>query len=228
MLATSSVAVSAQELDITVTNLTQGMHYTPFIVSAHTADVSLYKLGEAASTELQMMAEGGNIDGLDTMLMAANADIIKNPAAGLLAPSGSFTTTITLSDGNGYLSLASMLLPTNDGFAALNGWKVPTDDAGAYVPGTYKMNLNAYDAGTEANDEIINGAGAPGAAGIPAAPGMNAGSGATGVTTTEANQTIHVHRGNLGDDNLTGGKSDVDNTVHRWLNPVASVTVVVK
>lgn len=230
ILATTSVTVSAQELDITVTNLTQGIYYTPFIVSAHTADISLYKLGEKASPELQMMAEGGDISGLSTLLTAANADIIENPNAGLLAPAGSFTTTLKLSEGNSYLSIASMLLPTNDGFAALNGWKIPTDTDGEFKAGTYKINLNAYDAGTEANDELLNpdAGGAPGVAGIPGAPGMNSGTGGTGVTTEEANQTIHVHRGNLGDDNLTGGNSDVDNTVHRWLNPVVSVTVVVK
>ena len=43
----------------------------------------------------------------------------------------------------------------------------------------------------------------------------------------EGNAYVHIHRGNLGDDDLTGGKSDLDNTVHRWLNPVARITVTV-
>ena len=38
---------------------------------------------------------------------------------------------------------------------------------------------------------------------------------------------VHIHRGSLGDDDITGGKSDLDNTVHRWLNPVARITVTV-
>ncbi len=222
MLATSSVAVSAQKLEITVTNLTQGMHYTPIIISAHDADTSLYQLGEMASPELQAMAEGGDISGLSTMLMNANADVVENPAAGLLGPAMSTTTMLDTADGNMYLSIASMLLPTNDGFVALNGWKIPSE------AGTYKVMLNAYDAGTEANDEIINGGGASGTPGIPVAPASNGGTGGTGVTSTEANTYVHVHRGNLGDDDPMGGISDVDNTVHRWLNPVASVTVVVK
>lgn len=222
LLATSSVAVSAQELEITLTNLTQGIHYTPFIIAAHTADASLYQLGEPASAELQAMAEGGDISGLSTMFTGVNADMANNPADGLLAPSQSTTAMLNTTDGNMYLSIAAMLLPTNDGFVALNGWKIPTE------AGTYKVMLNAYDAGTEANDEIINGGGMPGTPGIPAAPGGNAGSGASGVTHTEANSTVHVHRGNLGDDDLNGGISDIDNTVHRWLNPVAAVTVVVK
>lgn len=217
----AATSVNAQELEVTVTNLTQGLYYTPIIISAHNADMSLYTLGQAASPELQMMAEGGDISGLSTILSNANANIKENPASGLLAPAMSTTTTINTTDGNNYLSLTAMLLPTNDGFVGLNGWKIPTE------VGTYIFTLNAYDAGTEANDEIINGGGAPGTLGIPAAPGGDAGTGGTGVTSTENNSTVHVHRGSLGDDDLTGGKSDLSNTVHRWLNPVARVTVKV-
>lgn len=222
VLAGASVASQAQELDITVTNLTQGIYYTPILVGAHDGDMSLFKTGEAASMELQMMAEGGNISGLSGLLTAASADIFENPAGGMLAPGMNTTTSLSTADGNMYLSVVSMMLPTNDGFIGLNKWKIPTE------AGTYTINLSAYDAGSEANDEIINGAGAPGAAGIPVAPGGDGGTSATGVTATETNDKIHIHRGSLGDDNLTGGKSDLDNTVHRWLNPVARVTVVVK
>ena len=51
---------------------------------------------------------------------------------------------------------------------------------------------------------------------------------ATGVTSTESNQMVHIHRGNIGDTDATGGISDVDSRIHRWLNPVAKVTVTVK
>lgn len=216
-----SVASQAQQLDITVTNLTQGIHYTPILIGAHSGDMSLFKTGEMASTELQAMAEGGDISGLSEMLSMANADVIENPAEGLLAPTMSTATMLDTTDGNMYLSIVSMMLPTNDGFIGLNSWMIPSE------PGTYTIMLNAYDAGTEANDEIINGGGAPGVAGIPIAPGSDAGTGAMGVTMEESNPYIHIHRGSLGDDDLAGGKSDLDNTVHRWLNPVARVTVVV-
>jgi len=217
----SVASINAQELEVTVTNLTQGLYYTPIIISAHNADMSLYELGQAASPELQMMAEGGDISGLSTLLTAANANTTENPAGGLLAPAISTTAMLSTTEGNNYLSLTAMLLPTNDGFVGLNGWEIPTE------AGTYTFTLNAYDAGTEANDEIIKGGGAPGVPGIPAAPGGDAGTGGTGVTSVETNKTVHVHRGSLGDDNLTGGKSDVSNTVHRWLNPVARVIVKV-
>jgi hypothetical protein len=221
VFAATSFISQAQQLDITITNLTQGLYYTPILIAAHSADMSLFKTGEMATAELQMMAEGGNISGLSMMLSEGGADKVENPAEGLLAPTMSTTTTLDTSDGNMYLSIVSMMLPTNDGFMGLNSWMIPAE------PGTYTMTMNAYDAGTEANNEIINGGGAPGVIGIPAAPGGDAGMGGMGVTMDEENNYIHIHRGSLGDDDLAGGKSDLDNTVHRWLNPVASITVVV-
>jgi hypothetical protein len=221
-LTCSSSMLMAQELEIKFTNLTQGIHYTPILMSAHNDTMSLFSSGTAATPELQMMAEGGDISGLVGLLDAASANNAANPAGGLLAPGMSTTAMLSTDEGNGYLSIVTMLLPTNDGFAGVGSWKIPTE------AGSYTFNVNAYDAGTEANDEIINGAGAPGMAGIPAAPGMDAGTAGTGVTMTESNQTVHIHRGSLGDDDLAGGKSDLDNTVHRWLNPVARVTVTVK
>ncbi len=220
-LAASTMLTQAQQLDVTVTNLTQGIYFTPILIAAHNSETSLFAVGEQASSQLQAMAEGGDISGLSEMVTMANGDIMENPAAGLLAPTMSTSAMLNTVDGNMYLSLVAMMLPTNDGFIGLNSWMLPSE------PGTYTIDLNAYDAGTEANDEIINGGGAPGVAGIPFAPADNGGTGGSGVTMEEANGYIHVHRGNLGDDDLAGGKSDLDNTVHRWLNPVARITVVV-
>ena len=215
----SQLSVAA-ELDIEITNLTQGLHFTPLLVAAHGDADHMYQLGMAASDELQMMAEGGDISGLSGLL--TSADKAENPAAGLLAPGMSTLTMLSTDAANTRLSIVSMLLPTNDGFVGLDSWTIPTE------AGTYTIYLNGYDAGTEANDEIINGGGAPGAPGIPADPSGNNGTGATGVTDMEMTQVVHVHRGALGDTDVSGGSSDLNSTVHRWLNPVAKVTVTVK
>ena len=53
------------------------------------------------------------------------------------------------------------------------------------------------------------------------------GTGGSGVTNSETNATVHIHRGSIGDDSADGGNSDIVNSVHRWLNPVAKVTVTV-
>ena len=218
----ASSQVQAQDLSITLTNTTQGLYFTPVITSAHTSDENIFTLGTSATSELQTMAEGGDISGLVSVLSNADANINENPAAGLLAPGASTTYTLTNDETNTYLSVAAMVLPTNDGFVGLDSWEIPTET------GTYTILLNAYDAGTEANDEIINGGGPLGVAGIPFAPGSDGGTGGTGVTDTESNTTVHIHRGSLGDDDLNAGKSDLDNSVHRWLNPVAKLTVIVQ
>lgn len=218
----ASSTVMAQDLSITVTNLTQGLYFTPILTSAHASDNHIFMSGTAATAELQAMAEGGDISGLVSMLSNADANNSENPAAGLLAPSASTTYTLTNDSANTHLSLVTMVLPSNDGFVGLDSWKIPTE------AGTYTINLNAYDAGTEANNELVNGGGAPGVLGIPAAPGGDAGTNGMGVTDTESNTLIHIHRGNLGDDEMDGGKSDLNNSIHRWLNPVAKLTITIQ
>ena len=220
--AAVSSPVMAQDLDITVTNLTHGSHFTPLLVAAHTNSLHLFKVGEVASDSLQAMAEGGDISSLGANVDAAGADKVANPAGGLLAPGTSTRFELSTNDGNDYLSVVAMVLPTNDGFVGLNAQDIPSE------PGVYTYYLNAYDAGTEANDEIVNGNGAPGLPGIPADPLGENGTGATGVTNTEITETIHIHRGVIGDTDPEGGRSDLDSRVHRWLNPVARLVVTVK
>lgn len=224
LIAAGSLAatpVMAQDLDITITNLTHGTYFTPLLISAHPGGNHLFQPGVAATTSLQAMAEGGDISGLVADTTVLGADNTENPATGLLAPGASTSFTMMTSSGNDHLSITAMLLPTNDGFVGLDAMKIPV------VAGTYRYTLNGYDAGTEANDEIVNGGGTPGVAGVPADPGGAAGTGGTGVTTTEANTVVHIHRGVLGDTDPTGGASDLDSRVHRWLNPVAELVITV-
>lgn len=212
----------AEMLDIEITNLSSGMHFTPLLISSHSEDNHLFMAGESASAELQAMAEGGDISGLDELLAGYGAKNILNPAGGLLAPA-TMTSTMNFDTArNSHLSIVAMMLPTNDGFVGLDDWPIPQKK------GAYTVYLNAYDAGTEANDEIVNGAGAPGEAGIPAIPGVDVQSTASGVTDSEQNQKVHIHPGNVGDTDSSAGVSDLDSRVHRWLNPVAKVVITVK
>jgi len=220
--AASVSSVSAQELSIQFTNLTHGSHFTPLLVSAHSSDLHLFKISTAASSSLQAMAEGGDTSGLITEHSALSADLIDNPAAGLTAPGQSVNFDMLTQESNTHLSIVGMILPSNDGFVGLDSLTIPTEE------GTYTYYLKGYDAGTEANDEIVNGAGAPGAAGIPADPLGQNGSGATGVTSIENNTQVHIHRGVLGDTDSSGGASDLDSRIHRWLNPIARLVIEVK
>jgi hypothetical protein len=222
-LALASTSTFAQDLSITVTNLTQGLHFTPVVSAAHPSDNHIFMINSMAGAELQAMAEGGDISGLVSVLSSIDANISENPAAGLLAPAMSTSFMLSNDTNNTHLSLAAMILPSNDGFVGLDSWLIPEES------GTYTVYLNAYDAGTEANDEI-RGSGAPGEAGMPVPPPLDAsiGNNGTGVTDQEANNMIHIHRGSLGDSDMSAGLSDINNSVQRWLNPIAKLTITIE
>jgi hypothetical protein len=210
----------AADVTIKIQNLTQGMYFTPIAAVAHTPDTSLFEVGQEAGLEIQEMAEGGSLAGLTTLATSINADVLAEPTAGPLAPTDSVSGSFMTSDGNTVLSVVAMILPSNDGFIGLDNWTIPTE------AGTYTVYLNAYDAGTEANDELV-GSGAPGIPGMPAPPFLTLGTAGSGVTAAISNANVHIHPGNIGDDDATGGTSDVTNSIHRLLNPVAKGTVTV-
>ncbi|MCL1078692.1 hypothetical protein D5R81_00845 [Parashewanella spongiae] len=218
-----ALPVTAADLEVKVINLTHGNHFTPVLAAAHDSELHLFQAGTKASEALQKMAEGGAVGDLDTLATAAGAVVVANPFEGLLAPSTASAKFELDSGEMTHLSLVAMILPTNDAFIGLDAWKIPTE------AGTYTINLNAYDAGTEANNElVVEGSGALGVLGIPVAPGGDAGTGGTGLTDDSTNENVHIHPGVLGDTDLSGGKSDLDSRNHRWLNPVARVVVTVK
>jgi len=209
----SSANTLAADIDVTITNATKNIYFTPLLVAAHNESVSLFQAGEAASPEIEAMAEGGNISGLSSLATNAGAVVAEDPAGGILDPGQQATASLNTGNAD-RLTITAMLLPTNDGFVGLDSWAIPS------APGTYTISLNGYDAGTEANDEL--------ATSMPNPPFISFGSGGSGVETTVTNSKVHIHPGNLGDSDPSGGLSDINSATYRWLNPVAIVTVTVK
>lgn len=208
----AAFSAHAATVDVTITNATDGIYFTPLLVATHASDHYLFRTGEAASAEIEAMAEGGDISGLSALASGIGAEISENPAGGILNPGDSATTTLSAKHGD-VLSMTAMLLPSNDAFIGVDSWKIPKKK------GTYRIEANGYDAGTEANDEL--------AGSVPTPPFITFGQGGTGVDTDVANDKVHIHPGNLGDTDPNGGLSDFDSTKHRWLNPVAIITVTV-
>ncbi|MGB3726389.1 MAG: spondin domain-containing protein [Glaciecola sp.] len=257
-LAIASIGASqAVELEISITNLTQGNYFTPRLVVAHTDAADLFEVGETASMPLTWMAEAGVImDSQEAASAGQNFESLLGPADtdnatntwhffdGLVAPATTVTYASFDTLDKPLLSIVSMLIPTNDAFIGLDSIEIPTE------AGTYTYYVNAYDAGTELNDELnstrtditgpggtaLGGYGAPGVAGAgapPIAPSMSVGG--TGVASIVVSGEVadgtdgpvHIHRNTLGDTSASSGASDLNSTVHRWLNPVAKVTIVV-
>lgn len=228
VLLAAAPAMYAADLTVTVTNLTRGTWLTPLLVTAHPASFRAFTEGAPASLQIQNIAEAGNTAPMEAILPSGHTKVV-NPANGPLKPGGSTTTTsFAAGTGNTQLTVLAMMVPTNDGFIGLNAIDIPT------APGTYTYNVNAYDAGTEANDEKKAAAGGINQPGMIFPPFLNDASGnpayinpnASGFANTTTEGFVHVHRGIIG--SAAGGASALDNTVYRWLNPVARVVLTVK
>ena len=206
LLLTTGTQVAADEpgnnnhYEITVTNLTRGQSFTPILVATHKAGVSLFTEGAPASPELALLAEGGNTAPLAAVL-GANPDILDTTTIpGLLAPGKSVTVQVKMEDGFDHVSMAAMLIPTNDGFFALNGVRGPKGQK------MLSFESPAYDAGSEPNDELCASIPGPACGGEGASP--NAG----------GEGFVHIHAGIHGIGNLPAADRD-------WRNPVAKVTI---
>ncbi len=197
-------------VEVTVTNVTTSIYLTPILAVGHgDRDSNMFEFGAAASDQVQAVAEGGAF-----LAMAAafeGGQIIEDPAEGLLGPGQS--VTFRLDKDHTRMSLIAMMLPTNDGFVAL--------DNVVLRDGT--QSLYAIDSGTEANDEAITGGGAPGTPGIPADPGGSALAEATGISGIDAEGSVMRHAG------IQGGEGSALNPeIHGWSGPVAEVTVAIE
>jgi hypothetical protein len=201
-------AAQAQNLtqfEVTITNITQGQSFTPQLVVAHNRSTRLFELGEQASPALALLAEDGQTGSLQDEL--ANATREATEIAGLLEPGQSATTVIGARRGD-RLSVAAMLIPTNDTFMALNGASLPWARRSA-------VNVHlvpAYDAGTEANDQDCANIPGPRCGGVGSSP-----------EPAEGDEGfIHVSNGFhfLGD-----GEGILGPEVYDWRNPVARVVV---
>ena len=146
LLATSAHADYTRKYEVTITNITKGQSFTPQLVLAHSRRGILFELGSPASLPLEVLAEAGDTSPLtDDLLGMRNRVNDVHTIPGLLGPGQSVSTTLEATPHHRYLSVAAMLIPTNDTFFALNGVRLPR----------YRRTFHAlgYDAGTEANDQ---------------------------------------------------------------------------
>lgn len=197
--------------EVTLTNVARNQRFTPILVATHADTVHLFTLGSPASAGLETLAEEGNVGPLSTALAADSgvADVVSSPAPppadNLIAPGESVSLTIRGGRGIDRLSVAAMLIPTNDAFVALDGVELPRKDE------RVSFFAVAYDAGTERNDELCESIPGPG---FPECGGNGGGAAPGG----EEEGFVHVHQG-------IHGVGDLMPSVRDWRNPVAYVTV---
>ena len=188
--------------ELTITNLTRGQTFTPVLVASHERGVKLFTPGSAASEELAMLAEGGATDPLaDSLLMDPRVGDVAS-SGDILRPGNTVTVTVSAAKRLNYVSIAAMLIPTNDAFIALNGVKAPRGH------NMIMYQSPAFDAGSEVNDEsCLN---------IPGPFGCD-GSG-EGYNPDGGEGYVHIHAG-------IHGIGDLDDAEYDWRNPVARVVI---
>lgn len=207
-----------RRFEVTVTNLTKGQRFTPILVASHKQGLKLFELGQSASPQLETLAEDGDTGPLTNLLrgLPEVLDVTDSGALlpmGLLSPGASVTLFIQTRGAFDHITVASMLIPTNDAFFALNGVEGPSGNK------TMTYFSPAYDAGTERNDEICRPGEPKGS--IPGPDCMTPPP--SGLGTAE-NFVVHIHPGIHG----TGGgvtTSTLNPSMRDWRNPVAKVTI---
>ena len=212
MLFISQSALAA-DYRVEITNLTYQISFTPRIVIAH-VPVSFFSAGDnlndaeggllngQVNNALKEIAESGGTGPMEAILeQEAIAPLVSFTSGdGLLSGGQKQTVDLVGIEGLSKISLFAMMLPTNDGFIALNNKDLPETGSVSYF-------INGYDAGTETNTEAC--------ADIPGP--LCDGAGLSPDDTGEG--FVHIHRG------IRGLGSDIDAATYDWKNPVAIVTI---
>ena len=210
-----AMAQNGAQYEITVTNLTRGstvddqthgQRFTPILVAAHKRGVKLFELGQPASNELATLAEEGNTDPLRGLLSAMSevGDVVIS--GGLTNPGASKVVTVRTRGDFDHISVAAMLVPTNDGFFAVNGVEGPE---GSH---TLVLYSPAYDSGTEVNDELCTS--------LPMGPPFTeCGGPADGGAPGGGEGYVHIHAG------VHGFGGSMNPSMRDWRNPVAKIVI---
>ena len=199
------MTASAQDMyQVKITNVTPGQWFAPILAVTHSPDMNIFLPGTQASAELREMAEVGNVSGL-MMMYEGMMGVMDVQMTGMTMPG--VTTEIMISGMYGYrVSLVGMLIPTNDAFLGAN----------MMLPGEGGMMgyANAYDAGTEMNDEMCSS--------IPNPPPTDWAE--CGGMLGEGAQ-IGMGEGGIVISNGINGQGDFMPMMRDWKNPVARITV---
>ena len=185
---------SGNTFEVTVTNTSGSTVYpgviTPVVWTLHEEAMAFFEVGQPASEGLESLAEDGDPGGLVDELSSApdvlDSQVVNIPdgttTSGPLDPGESFSFSATPDTDHRFLSLAAMVVPSNDTFLAFDPSGIALlDDTGsprseADIAADVENTLRAWDAGTEANQA---GAAGPDQAPRQAAPntGPEAGDG---------------------------------------------------
>src|ERR687898_2746507 len=222
-VAPAADADRAETFEVTFTDLTSGQPLTPALAATDRGKNELFRVGRAASFGLKEIAENGNNAPMLARLGSDEdvSDVVEAPG-GPHVPAGSpgdamfgqsTTFSIEAEHGARFLSLAAMLICTNDGFTGVNALKLPSK-----VGEGVTVETAGYDAGTELNTEDFADI-VPPCQGLIGVSSGEPGTGASNPALAEGGVIRH-HAG-------IAGIADLVPAIHGWDTdaPVARITV---
>jgi hypothetical protein len=205
---------------VRIVNLTDGQPLTPPVIATHRSDFNLFRVGDLASVGVMQVAENGNVPNLVSALVQAVGVAEVVAGAEPLVPGGlpgsashphRASFVIEAPHSARFISFASMLICTNDGFTGINRIRLPEDKGDSKV-----IVANGYDAGTEMNTEDFADI-VPPCQSLVGVTGSDPGTGASDPSLLEGG-VIHHHPG------ISGG-ADLVPTVHGWDDPVVRIRI---
>ncbi len=202
---TISAGAEERSYEITVLNLSHNQPFSPVAAIMHSAAYQGMTLGASANTALEILAESGDNSSFLTDASADPAVSDTTSGTGVIASGAQGTVSLTGSET--LLTIASMLVNTNDAITVLNGielGKMLKDE-------TMTLYARAYDTGTEGNSEAASDIPGPAAGG----EGFNA--------ARKDRDFISVHPGIVSMDD--GLASSVLSEGHRFDNVVAKIMI---
>jgi hypothetical protein len=146
--ATPTPAPIIARYEVTLYNTTHNQPLSPIAVVLHDDSFSAWQIGSPASAGLEELAESGSptqfLGAVSSAVDSAAGDNPTGPGGILLLEvSGPWASDLQL-------TVASMLVNTNDGFAGTAGWNIGQLEVGDKA----KFLAPVYDAGTETNSEM--------------------------------------------------------------------------
>ncbi len=190
---------------ISLANLSHAQPISPPIAVLHEADFSLWQNGQAASVALEHLAESGDASNLLTEA-GSRANSI---ATGVLLSGSTDTLNLDSIDTDQHLlSIAGMLVNTNDAFTGVNS----IDVSDLAVNEQHILLATIYDAGTEANSENVN-----------TIPGPAAGGEGFATERDDVTAVVTHHPGVVSSDD--GYAESALTQDHRFDSPVMRITI---
>lgn len=203
---------------VTLVNLTGGQPFSPPVAATHAAGLHMFQVGQLATDELAAIAQDGDelpmfnlFDGAPGVTQVVD---VGRPLTTHGKVVGSFTDTVQFeirANPHDRLSLATMLICTNDGFLGLDAVWLPDH-------GSRTLYLKGYDAGREDNTEqsvdLVDPCSALGPFALPGDPDGNE----DAAVATHPAEPIALHPG------ITG-VGELSPAHHGWRDPVAAVQI---